>query len=136
MSSCIRNLGASRGPLLLTVLVVGAFTILCAVVDGIAAQSSQFLSVHPDEFQQVPGFIVLADRRMFAVMAFLNAVGYDSETSGSEMLPLRVKVRQLVAANLRQNPQKLSEWRRTYARYVKARILLPAYQDYALRACE
>jgi len=132
MPSCTRDLGAGRGPLVVTVFVVGALTVLSAVVDNIASQSSQFISAHRDEFKQVSGFIVLADHRIFTVMAFLNAFGYDSEATGSEMPPLRVKVRQLVAANLRQSPQKLAEWQRTYARYVKARILLPEYQEYAL----
>jgi hypothetical protein len=126
------NVRAGRRPPLATVFVVSMLTVLSAAHGNTAAQASQSFSAHADEFQQAAGFIVLADRRMFTVMAFLNAAGYDSEARGSEMLPLRAKVRQMVAGNLHESPQKLAAWRRQYASYVKARILLPQYQEYAL----
>jgi hypothetical protein len=117
---------------MVTVLAVSVLTLLAAADNNATAQASQAISAHADEFQQVPGFIVLADRRMFTVMTFLNAAGYDNEAKASEMPPLRVNVRQMVAANLQQSPQKLAVWQRQYAGYVKARILLPQYQEYAL----
>jgi hypothetical protein len=134
MPSCAYDIGARRCPLVAAVLAVGTLTALAAAGadNNATAQASQAISAHADEFQQVPGFIVLADRRMFTVMAFLNAAGYDSEAKGNEMPPLRAKVRQMVAANLQQSPQKLASWQRRYAGYVKARFRLPQFQEYAL----
>jgi hypothetical protein len=91
------------------------------------------ISAHADEIRQVPGFIALADRRLFAVMAFLNASGYDDEKPGTEMPALRVKVRRLLAQNLKGGPEKLEGWRRQYAGNAQALVWLPAYQDYSLR---
>lgn len=132
MPSCDYNIKEGHCPPVVAFLVAGMFAVLAASNNNAAAQASQSISAHADEFQQVPGFIVLADRRMFTVMAFLNASGYDSEAEGSEMPPSRVKVRQMVAANLEQSPQKLSAWQRQYAGYVKAHLRLPQYQEYAL----
>jgi hypothetical protein len=50
---------------------------------------------HPDEIVKGQGFMVLADRRLFVVMAFLNAVGMDEEFPGKPMHPVRVGVREL-----------------------------------------
>jgi len=69
---------------------------------------------HADEMVTGEGFMVLADRRIFAVMAFLNAVGYDDEAQGQQMHPVRIKVRQMVAANLAKSPEKLQAWRKYY----------------------
>lgn len=95
---------------------------------GVSARPVESISVHPDECRQVPGFLVLADRRLFAVMAFLNAVGFDDEAKGMQMAPLRVKVRQMVAANLQNRPDKLAQWKRQYGR---ANFII--CQNYAVR---
>ena len=47
---------------------------------------------HADEVRQEGDFMVLADRRVFAVMAFLNVCGFDEEVAGKEMHPVRKKV--------------------------------------------
>ena len=39
---------------------------------------------HKDEFVRKGDFIVLADRRVFTVMAFMNACGFDKEVSGKQ----------------------------------------------------
>jgi len=73
---------------------------------------------HPDEVAKatVDGkeYWAMADRRVFAVMAFLNAVGYDQEVPGKQMHPIRVKVRKMIAENLANHPEKLQAWRRYY----------------------
>lgn len=71
---------------------------------------------HPDEVASGDGFMVLADRRIFAVMAFLNAVGYDEELEGRQMHPVRIEVRQAIADNLADEPRKLKAWRTYYRR--------------------
>jgi hypothetical protein len=84
---------------------------------------------HPDEYRQGGGFMVLADRRVFTIMAFLNAAGYDEEIQGKQMYPVRVKVRKMVADNLGKNPDKLQSWQQ----YYKTRGLATfQYQDYAM----
>ncbi len=72
---------------------------------------------HPDEIQQGEGFLVLADRRIFATMAFLNAAGYDKEQPDTQMHPVRVKVRQWVAESLRDHPGKHAAWRKYYQKH-------------------
>jgi hypothetical protein len=69
---------------------------------------------HADEMVTGEGFMILADRRIFVVMAFLNAVGYDDEVKGRAMDPIRIHVRQMVAANLAKSPEKLQAWRKYY----------------------
>jgi hypothetical protein len=73
--------------------------------------------------------MVLADRRIFAVMAFLNAAGYDEEIEGKQMHPVRVKVRKMVVDNLGKSPDKLQTWQQ----YYKTRIVATfQYQGYAM----
>ncbi len=84
---------------------------------------------HSDEIVRGTGFAVIADRRTFAVTAFLNAVGYDEEAEGVEMHPVRRRVRDLVAANLRGIPDRLSGWREFY---VEAGLPTFVYLDFAL----
>ncbi|MFC1781739.1 hypothetical protein ACFLZ8_05715 [Planctomycetota bacterium] len=73
---------------------------------------------HPDEIIKGTGHTegnwVIADRRIFAVMAFLNIAGYDEEVTGMEMHPLRHKVRRLIAENLAEKPDKLKICRQYY----------------------
>jgi len=84
---------------------------------------------HPDEMKKDDGFMVLADRRVFAVMTFLNAAGYDEEVTGRQMHPIRVKVRKLVADNLASSPEKLRYWRDYYK---SKRMGSWQYADFAL----
>ena len=84
---------------------------------------------HPDEMASTDAFIVLADRRIFAVMAFLNAAGFDDEASGVSMHPVRVKVRESVLRNLAGEPERLSSWRRYYR---SKGLRTYHYQDFAL----
>jgi len=91
--------------------------LLFATAPGMAwtqepAGSLQF--PHHEEIRTGPGYMVLADRRVFATMAFLNAVGYDREQEGMEMHPLRVRVRQELADRLASHPSKLEEWKAWY----------------------
>ena len=84
---------------------------------------------HPDESVVGDGFAITADRRMFAVMAFMNANGFDVEAEGTPMHPVRRKVRDMVATTLNGEPEKRERWRRFYSEWS-----LPSwcYQDFAL----
>ena len=84
---------------------------------------------HPDEFVSGQGFMALADRRVFAVMAFANAMGYDNEAEGRQMHPVRIKVRKLLSNNLAGHPQKVKAWRQYYD---TRKLAMFQYQDYAL----
>lgn len=84
---------------------------------------------HADEMVKDEGFLVLADRRVFAVMAFLNTVGYDDEAKGQRMHPVRIKVRKMVADNLADHADKLRVWR---GHYQKLPMPYFPYQDFAL----
>ena len=85
--------------------------------------------VHQDEWAIKGGFAALADRRIFATMAFLNAAGYDEELAGFEMHPARVLVRELVRKNLEQCPDKVEAWK---AYYKGHRAGIFAYKSFAL----
>jgi hypothetical protein len=87
---------------------------------------------HPDEVIRGEGGMVLADRREFAVMAFLNATGFDEETQDQQMHPVRVKVREMVVANLAEHPQKVKAWRRYRSGLVRRYLGTYNYQDYVL----
>jgi hypothetical protein len=84
---------------------------------------------HPDEFVSGQGFIALADRRVFAVMAFANAMGYDNEAEGRQMHPVRIKVRKLLSDNLAGHTKKVKIWRKYYG---TRKLAIFQYQDYAL----
>lgn len=73
--------------------------------------------------------MILADRRVFAVMAFLNAAGYDKEAKGQQMHPARSRVRTLVEEKLKSNPRKLEAWRKYYK---SKRLASFHYVDFAL----
>jgi hypothetical protein len=101
-------------------LLTSAIVLLSTTAVGQTRGSASDIKVesvvfrHADEMVTGEGFLVLADRRIFAVMAFLNTVGYDDEAQGQQMHPIRIKVRQLVAANLSNRPEKLQAWRKYY----------------------
>ncbi len=75
------------------------------------------------------GYWALADRRVFAVMAFLNATGYDQEVANRPMHPVRVKVREMMAENLAEHGEKLERWRKYHA---ERRIGAWQYVNFAL----
>lgn len=109
--------------------------LLCLFVAGCAGLFAPHVKVepvvftHPDEMVKGEGFMVLADRRVFAVMAFLNAAGYDEEVPGTQMHPIRLKVRKMVADNIARSPEKLHAWRE----YYKSRLMGAwQYVDFAL----
>ena len=88
---------------------------------------------HPDEMiraaDNAEEYWIVADRRIFAVMALLNTVGFDEEVSSREMHPIRLKVRRMIAENLTDYPDKLRVWRQ----YYKKRHRIPChYINYAL----
>ncbi len=87
---------------------------------------------HPDEVIRGEGFMALADRREFAVMAFLNATGFNEEAQGEQMHPVRLKVRQMVVANLAEHPKKVKAWRRYRNGLVRKHLGTYNYQDYVL----
>jgi hypothetical protein len=87
---------------------------------------------HKDEFIKGEGFMVLADRREFAVMAFLNAVGFDDETKGQKMHPVRLKVRELVKNNLAEYPDKVKQWRKYRRGFFRKPLPTSHYLDFVL----
>src|SRR5437867_3574855 len=84
---------------------------------------------HSDEVVRGDGFLVLADRRVFAVMAFLNAVGYDDEAEGVAMHPTRLRVRELLGKRLSGHAGELRKWRTFYK---EAGLSSFHYMDFAL----
>jgi len=103
----------SRPGVLLAVLLYAAMT----APEGTRAQEHGEGSLrfpHADEIRTGPGYLVLADRRIFATMSFLNAVGYDREQEDQEMHPLRVRVRQQLSGRLASHQAKLEEWKTWY----------------------
>lgn len=88
---------------------------------------------HPDEIRKgtgpSEGCWIMADRRVFAAMAFLNAVGYDDEVPGYPMHPIRIKLRHKLAQTLAGHPEQLSAWKRYYRKH---RYGSWKYADFAL----
>ncbi|MBP7049443.1 MAG: hypothetical protein KBE65_00345 [Phycisphaerae bacterium] len=110
-------------------ILVGCFGFSCC---GPKVRPEPVNFDHPDEVVRGKGFMALADRREFAVMAFLNATGFDEEAPGQQMHPVRVKVRQMVAANLAEHPKKVRAWRRYRNGLVREHLGTYGYQDYVL----
>jgi hypothetical protein len=104
----------------------------CSVGSRSKVQPEAVRFDHPDEVVNGEGFIVLADRREFAVMAFLNATGYDEEAQGQQMHPVRVKVREMVTANLAEHPEKVKAWRAYRNGLIRKHLQTFHYQDFAL----
>jgi hypothetical protein len=120
--SSMRTLG-----LLLTILSAW-FSGGCATDHAPSVVPQPVVFTHSDELRRGDGFVVLADRRLFATMAFLNATGYDDEAKGKAMHPVRQQVRKQVSENLARYPGQLQRWRD----YAKSRGLADFhYQDFA-----
>jgi len=93
---------------------------------------------HADEIRRGEGFAVLADRRIFAVFAFLNVVGYDEEVPGQQMTPVRLKLRERLQKTLTARPDKLKAWRQYYRKmdakeYIYVNYALGLSADYPFR---
>lgn len=84
---------------------------------------------HEDEMVRRDDFIVLADRRVFAVMAFMNASGYDEEAQGKQMHPARARVRDWLKKKEAEYPEKFRDWKEYYE---KANLRSFHYQHFAL----
>ena len=65
---------------------------------------------HEDEVIRESEFIVLADRRVFTVMAFMNACGYDEERKGMQMHPARSRVREILKEQAATHPEHFKKW--------------------------
>lgn len=84
---------------------------------------------HEDEFVRHGDFIVLADRRIFAVMAFMNACGFDTEYPGQKMHPVRVCVRKAIEERAANHAEALKRWKKYYREHTMGSF---CYQDFAL----
>ncbi len=94
--------------------------------------------VHSDEWAIQGGFAALADRRIFTLMAFLNAVGYDEEHPDFQMHPVRIRVRELVRKNVETRPEKVKVWQKYYQEhragtFVYKSFVLALSPDYPFR---
>ena len=84
---------------------------------------------HEDEVIREGDFIVLADRRMFAIMAFMNACGYDEEFKGMQMHPARSRVREILKEQAATHPEHFKKWKQYYN---KVNLSNFHYQTFAL----
>jgi len=84
---------------------------------------------HEDEVIREGDFIVLADRRVFTIMAFMNACGYDEEFKGKQMHPARSRVREIIKGQSASQAEQFRKWEQYYNN-VNLRIF--HYLDYAL----
>jgi hypothetical protein len=88
---------------------------------------------HADEVVCNKDFIILADRRVFAVMAFMNTCGYHEQADGVPMHPVRIRVREAIRLKAEAHPDELAEWRQYYRRKALPNF---CYLDYALSLCD
>jgi hypothetical protein len=84
---------------------------------------------HPDEIIRDDTFVALADRRVFAAMAFINACGFDDEASGAAMHPVRRRVREAIQKKASEHGDLFDKWKRYYN---KRSFRSSCYSDYAL----
>jgi hypothetical protein len=117
---------------LLVVLAFGGF--------NLAGHAEEWYvpSLHPDEVLNGRECVIVADRRIFAVMAFINASGFDEEANGQTMHRVRIDVRRLVQTNLLSHTNELAVWKKHYsdlkcsnADYIEYAMLLSP--DYPFR---
>jgi len=113
-------------PLIVLLSLVG--TLLCGCHAPVKVNPVTF--VHPDEIIRNDTFIALADRRVFAVMASMNACAYDDEASDIATHPVQSRVREAIQLKAREHADLFSKWKR----YYRKRSLLPGfcYIDFAL----
>jgi len=72
-------------------------------------------SLYSDEVRNGRECMIVADRRIFAVMAFINASGFDEEAKGQTMHRVRIEVRNLVEKNLLSHTNEWAVWKKHYA---------------------
>ena len=84
---------------------------------------------HEDEIVREGEFIVLADRRVFTIMAFMNASGYDGEFQGQQMHPVRSRVRDILKEQAASKPEQFRKWKQYYN---KVNLSSFHYLDFAL----
>jgi len=82
-----------------------------------------------DEVVREGDFILLADRRVFAIMAFMNACGYDEENKGKQMHPARSRVREILKEQAGAHPEHFKKWKQYYN---KVNLRNFHYLDFAL----
>ena len=99
-----------RKPSIYLTLLVGLWVAGCSS----SVKVEQLSFSYEDEFVRKNDFIVLADRRIFSVMAFMNACGYDEQISGKQMHPVRVLVRNEIQSRITDHPEAFQKWKRFY----------------------
>lgn len=103
----------------------------CIIVGGCGSNESvkPLKFSHKDEFVRRGDFIVLADRRIFAVMAFMNACGFDDEYHGQQMHPVRLRVRKAIQERAANHADALERCKKYYREHTMGSF---CYQDFAL----
>jgi hypothetical protein len=114
-----------RGHLYL--LIIPVVLLLGGCGDPVKVEPASF--GHDDEVIREGDFIVLADRRVFAIMAFMNACGYDEEIKGKQMHPARSRVREILKEQAGAHPECFKKWKQYYK---KANLSGFHYLDFAL----
>jgi hypothetical protein len=93
---------------------------------------------HEDEMVKQGDFIVLADRRVFAAIAFMNAAGFDEEVKDKQMHPVRVQVREILKEKAAAHPQEFERFKKYYQKtalpnFVYLDFCLSLSDDYPFR---
>ena len=93
---------------------------------------------HQDEMIRKSDFIVLADRRVFAAIAFMNAAGFDEEAKGKQMYPVRARVREILKEKAAAHPQEFERFKKCYQKnalpnYIYLDFCLSLNADYPFR---
>ncbi|MHC4691286.1 MAG: hypothetical protein ACYS67_01000 [Planctomycetota bacterium] len=96
----------------LNLLVIAAFLAVGGCSGSVKVEPVSFN--HKDEVIREGDFIVLADRRVFAIMAFMNACGYDEEFKGMQMHPARSRVREILQEQAGAHPEHFKKWKQYY----------------------
>lgn len=99
-----------RGHLYL--LIIAVFLLVGGCGDPVRVEPVSF--GHEEEVIREGDFIVLADRRVFTIMAFMNASGYDEEFKGKQMHPVRSRVREIIKEQATAHPERFEKWKQYY----------------------
>jgi hypothetical protein len=96
--------------------LIFAFLISLMVSAALAVEpsGSPKFSAIETESVSIPGFTVVADRRVFAMTAFMLAMGFDSTADESTMHPARLAAKQHLNAARSNSPEKFSAWKSRY----------------------
>lgn len=102
----------------------------CCAAPALARDSEWYVPTgHSNEMRIGPDCRIVADRRIFAVMAFMNGMGYDHEADGTPMHPVRLSVRKQLAQNFQGKPTELARFRSKYSEYA---LSAEDYMEYAI----